>query len=83
MAEKILDFLSPTDEINSTLLKNHVHFLTGNIDENNTLEAIKWIIYENLIPENNDLILYINSNGGSLEDAFALIEIIERYEEWR
>lgn len=78
MAEKILDFLSPTDEINSTLLKNHVHFLTGNIDENNTLETIKWIIYENLIPENNDLILYINSNGGSLEDAFALIEIMNK-----
>jgi ATP-dependent Clp protease protease subunit len=78
MAEKTLEFSSNFDEINSLLLKNHVHFLTGNIDDNNTLDAIKWIMYENLIPENNDLILYINSNGGNLEDAFALIEIMNK-----
>ena len=35
-------------------------------------------MYENFIPGNNELTLYINSDGGSLIDAFALIEIMRK-----
>jgi ATP-dependent Clp protease protease subunit len=65
-----------SDEIDTVLLKNHIHFLTGDIVESNVLEAIKWITYENLLPGNDPLVLFINSDGGNLQDAFALIEVM-------
>lgn len=82
MAAKPIDnFPLPyDDEISIHLLKNHVHFLNGDIDENNTLDAIRWITYENLLPGDYDLVMYINSDGGSLVDAFALIDIMQKSE---
>lgn len=61
------------------LLDKNIHFLTGEIDEENASNAIKWIIYENLQNQdpNKSLTLYINSTGGSLYDAFALIDIMK------
>ena len=78
MAGKNIDLLPYEDEISLHLLRNHVFFLNGDIDENNTLDAIRWIMYENFLPGNNELTLYINSDGGSLIDAFALIEIMRK-----
>jgi ATP-dependent Clp protease protease subunit len=66
------------DEISLNLLRNHIHFLNGEINENSILETIKWITYENLNPEYSELTLYINSNGGNLTDSFALIEIMQK-----
>ena len=66
------------DEISLNLLRNHIHFLNGEINENRILETIKWITYENLNPEYSELTLYINSNGGNLTDSFALIEIMQK-----
>jgi ATP-dependent Clp protease protease subunit len=71
-----VDFISAADKINSVLLEKHMHFLYGDITEENVMEAIHWIIYENSQPGDYPLILYINSSGGSLQDSFALIDIM-------
>lgn len=71
-----IDF-SATEKIELGLLNNHVHFLCGDIEEENISDAIKWIVYENLnVKQDKVLTLYINSNGGYLSDAFALIDIM-------
>lgn len=71
-----LDEFNASDKINVKLLENSVHFLTGEIDEDNINECIKWLIYENLDSKSKVLTLYINSTGGDLYSAFALIDII-------
>lgn len=54
-----------------------VHFLVGDIEEENINEAIKWLVYENIDPKaNRVLTLYINSQGGDLYQAFALIDMM-------
>jgi ATP-dependent Clp protease protease subunit len=72
------NFISSDDRINVGLLENSIHFLNGDVSEENTLSAIRWIIYENLKSDNEVLTLYINSDGGSLPDAFALIEVMRK-----
>jgi ATP-dependent Clp protease protease subunit len=66
------------DVLDLRLVKNNTHILSGEITENNIEDAIRWLIYENLDPSNEEkiLTLYINSVGGSLTDAFALIDMI-------
>lgn len=74
--EYIIDFVPAEDRINAGLLENNIHFLYGDIEENNITDAIYWITYENLQPEDTLLTMYINSMGGSLSDAFALIDVM-------
>lgn len=74
---KKLDDFNASDKINIKLLDNSVHFLVGEITEENITECIKWITYENLDNKEKTLTLYINSTGGSLYDAFALIDIMK------
>ncbi len=76
--KKDLEFIPAEDRINAGLLENHIHFLYGDIAEENTMDAIYWITYENLTPGNEMLTLYINSDGGSLQDAFALIDVMKK-----
>lgn len=67
------------DRIGIKLLENSIHFLDGEITEDNINEAIRWIVYENvnsITPK--VLTLYINSLGGSLYDAFALIDVMNK-----
>ena len=65
------------ERIDASLLANSIHFLTGEIDESNITECIRWIVYENLDTSKDKILtLYINSTGGSLYDAFALIDIM-------
>lgn len=65
------------DIVGLGLLKNHTHVITGDIDDENVDKVIRWLIYENLSSETGKtLTLYINSTGGSLTDAFALIDIM-------
>jgi ATP-dependent Clp protease, protease subunit len=72
------DFIPAEDRINSSLLENHIHFLYGDIEEENVMDTIFWITYENLQEGDYPLTLYINSDGGSLQDAFALIEVMRK-----
>jgi ATP-dependent Clp protease protease subunit len=70
--------VSALEKIGLGLLNNHVHFLTGEIVEENIENAIKWIVYENLICGNSPktLTMYINSSGGNLNDSLGLIDIM-------
>ena len=76
--KKDFDFIPAEDRINAGLLENHIRFIYGDIDESNTMDIIYWITYENLKPSDDILTLYINSDGGSLQDAFALIDVMKK-----
>tara|TARA_B100002019_G_scaffold266663_1_gene257131 strand:+ start:377 stop:937 length:561 start_codon:yes stop_codon:yes gene_type:complete len=66
------------DRINITLLENDIHYLTGDISEENVGAAIKWIVSANLQKKpKRTLELYINSCGGDLYQAFALIDVMK------
>jgi len=73
---KKIDEFNAGDRIGVKLLDNSVHFLTGEITEENINECIKWIVYENLDAKEKTLTLYVNSTGGDLYQAFALIDIM-------
>lgn len=73
---KKLEEFSAEDRINIKLLENSVFFLNGEIEEENVQNCIKWITYENLESKEKVLTLYINSTGGDLYQAFALIDIM-------
>lgn len=60
-----------------SLLSQNTHFLTGEIEDENVKKAIQWIISENLNAEKKTLTLYINSTGGDLYNAFALIDVMK------
>ena len=81
MTNKKLDdsVIDAEDIIGLGLLKNHTHFLMGDIEEENVEKAIRWLLYENMDNSNPEkiLTLYINSTGGSLTDAFGLIDVIK------
>jgi ATP-dependent Clp protease protease subunit len=75
---KKFDDFNAEDRIAVKLLEEHVFYLSGEIDNDNVDQCIKWIIYENLDQrENKILTLYINSTGGDLYQAFALIDMIK------
>ena len=69
--------LGAGDIIGLGLLKNHTFVLSGDITEENINEALRWLIYENTSDEEKELTLYINSTGGSLTDAFGLIDVMQ------
>lgn len=74
--KKLEDF-NAEERIAVKLLDNHVHFLVGEICEENINEAIRWITYENLEQKPNKVLtLYVNSYGGDLYQAFALIDVM-------
>lgn len=70
------DLFSFDERIEMSLLDHGVNFLVGEIDEVNVTKIIKWILFENLKQSDDSLTLYINSDGGSLQDAFALIDVM-------
>ena len=74
--KKLDDLIPAEDKITSGLLNNHIHFLYGEIEAENTNKAIQWIVYENLANSDKLLTLYINSEGGNLDGAFGLIDIM-------
>jgi len=64
--------------IEQGLLGHHVHFLTGEIGNENIARAIQWIVFEHTNVERPDHItLYINSEGGDLYNAFALVDMMK------
>ena len=68
--------VSAEDRVEARLLQSHIHFLTGDIEEENIRKAIQWLAYENLTNESKTLTLYVNSQGGDLYQAFALIDVM-------
>jgi ATP-dependent Clp protease protease subunit len=74
---KKIDEFNAGDRIGVKLLDNSIHFLTGEINEESVAECIKWIVYENLDSKEKVLTLYVNSTGGDLYQAFALIDIMQ------
>jgi len=75
---KKIDDFNAEDRVNLKLLENSVHFLQGEIDEDTVGECIKWLVYENLDSKEKILTLYINSMGGDLYQAFALIDVMQQ-----
>ena len=69
------------DPIQSALIDNHSHYLQGEINYDTIGRAIQWIIAENVkkidpTEKPKQLTLYINSSGGDLYNAFALIDMM-------
>jgi len=63
------------DQIKLSLLENSKFFLTSDISEESINECIKWITFENdQEGPNKILTIYINSYGGEIYQAFALID---------
>jgi len=56
---------------------DHNHFLTGEVTGESVEKTIRWIMMgsQNPSPE-HPMKLYINSEGGSLNDAFALLDVM-------
>ena len=74
---KKADEFNAVDRIDIKLLENSIHFLTGEITEENINNCIKWIVFENLDKaKTKTLTLYVNSTGGDLYQAFALIDVM-------
>ena len=54
-----------------------IHFLIGEITEDNVNECVKWLAYENIDARpDKTLTLYVNSQGGDLYEAFGLIDMM-------
>lgn len=61
------------------LENNNIKFLVGSVNEQSIMDVIQWIIMKNVKPQENEMLtLYINSTGGSLYDAFALVDVMNR-----
>jgi len=74
--KKSYDEYGAEDRIKLRILENSTFFLVGEITEENINECVKWITYENLTDDDRarTLTLYINSYGGDIYQAFALID---------
>jgi len=76
-AVKYAETFNAEDRISVKLLENSVFFLSGEITEENVSDCIRWITYENLAHSENKLLtLYVNTYGGDLYQAFALIDMM-------
>ncbi len=64
------------DQIDWNLYKSGTFYLTGDIDEVSCGDVIRWILSENVSQQHSELRLFINSCGGELYSAFALIDIM-------
>jgi ATP-dependent Clp protease protease subunit len=81
MTTRKIEEFNADDRIDITLLKNSIFFLTGEIAEENISKCIKWITYENLDTKaEKTLTLYVNSTGGDLYQALALIDVMNTSE---
>lgn len=74
---KKFDDFNADDRIAVKLLDNSIFYLFGEIDDDNIADCIKWILYENIEQREKTLTLYINSTGGDLYNAFALIDVMK------
>lgn len=81
MTTRKIEEFNAEDRIDITLLKNSIFFLSGEIEEENVSKCIKWITYENLDTKAEKILtLYVNSTGGDLYQALALIDVMNTSE---
>jgi len=72
------DSWTASDAIERNLLDNDIHYLSGDIANENVSETIKWILSANLQKKpKRTLQLYINTYGGDLYESFALIDVMK------
>ncbi len=64
--------------ISESLNHHGIMVLMGEIDEGNVKPVIEWILHENHVRKRKfkELLLLVNSEGGNLSDAFALIDVM-------
>lgn len=72
------DLLPTYETFGQALAENGMWVLMGDIDEENVKPIIEWILHENFVRKKKykELLLMINSDGGNLSDAFALIDVM-------
>lgn len=60
------------------LADHGIMVLMGEVNEENIKPIIEWILHENFVrkKKRKELLLMVNSDGGSLADAFALIDVM-------
>ena len=60
------------------LVDHGIYVLIDNIDADSVKPVVEWILHENHVRKKKykELLLMICSNGGSMEDAFALIDVM-------
>jgi ATP-dependent Clp protease protease subunit len=76
--KRLEEHFNAEDQISLRLLSESVYYLSGDIEEETITPLIKWLLYEGLNDkENKTLTIYINSIGGDLYQAFALIDIMK------
>ena len=72
-----MDVSSPDHAIDDALLSQRIHFITGEINSETIKYAMFWLLYaETSLAIGNPLTFVINSCGGSLYDAFGLIDMM-------
>jgi ATP-dependent Clp protease protease subunit len=66
------------DSVGSALNAHGMFVLMGEINEETVKPAIEWILHENHVRKRKkkELLLMVNSDGGNLTDAFALIDVM-------
>ena len=68
---------SVEDRIDVSLFDNDIHYLNGELGEENIGKCIKWILAANLHKKpKRTLKLYINTVGGDLYETFGLIDVM-------
>ena len=73
------DNWTASDAIDKSLVDNDIFYLNGDISAETVAPAIKWILSANLkIKPKRTLKLYINTYGGEVYEAFALIDIMKQ-----
>ena len=74
---KKYDQYSVEDRIDVSLFDNDIHYLNGELSEENISKCIKWILAANLQKKpKRTLKLYINTVGGDLYETFGLIDVM-------
>jgi len=71
--------LLPYDEITPALHNHGIMVFIGPVTDDSVKPVIEWILHENLVrkKKQKELLLLVCSEGGSVEDAFALIDVMK------
>jgi len=74
---KKLDTFSAEDRVDILLQNDDIHYLNGEICEENVSKTIKWILACNINKKpKKTLKLYVNTIGGDLYETFALVDVM-------